>query len=83
MTKLCDYFQVGHLYELEVRSYIKSDVPEVSKYVLILKTITREHTIKAFSGKKMMIMSYLDDPLEEPSHYLYDKSMVKCLKRIS
>lgn len=83
MTKLCDYFQIGHLYEIEIKSYINGDTPEVSTEILLLKDITKDHKMKTFAGKNMMVMHYLDDPLEKSMHYLYDRKMIKWLKKIS
>lgn len=72
--KLCDYFQVGHLYEIEIKSYTNGDIPEISTEILLLKEII---------NKDMMVMHYLDDPLEKSMHYLYDRKMIKWLKKIS
>lgn len=82
--KLSDYFQVGHLYEIEIKSYENRDIPEITKAVLVLKNITKEHNgIDYKKGTTVMLLYYLDDLLEKTITYLYRDESVQWLKRIS
>lgn len=83
MTKLCDYFQIGHLYEIEIKSYENGDIPEITKAVLVLKNITKEHNVKIYEGRTAMLLCYLDDPSETTITYLYREESSQWLKKIS